>query len=207
MPSVFPHWMADLPMQQQSVLVLALRGPDGIRKHHPCKDVVRAYRGSVLMAAKFGRSLDFGEAADTFMSMDKIAVPPEWEAAMRAFFEHIDELPHHYIAHLMHGAHILACHHPSRALKDRWRWFYRCAVDDAHLLPEPDEVMNERLGDWGRRHWDGAASSPLPAPQTLPRATGAATREDAGRGSGEASECDDRRHLEARHGLREEDLP
>jgi hypothetical protein len=37
-------WMDDLPMQQQSVVVLATRGPDGVAKHHPCKDVVRAYR-------------------------------------------------------------------------------------------------------------------------------------------------------------------
>ncbi|MFC5509311.1 hypothetical protein [Bosea massiliensis] len=159
MPSVFPAWMTDLPMQQQSVLVLALRGPDGIRKHHPCKDIVRAYRGSVLLAAKYGRPLRVGEKADTFMSMELISNPELWQIALELFFDVIDELPHHYIAHLVHGAHILACHHPNETLRDRWRVFYERAVDDAHMAVEPDQVMNERLGDWGRKWWDKEAAA------------------------------------------------
>ena len=39
---VFPEWIFRLPMQQQSVLLLGSRGPDGVEKFHPCKDVTRA---------------------------------------------------------------------------------------------------------------------------------------------------------------------
>jgi hypothetical protein len=68
--SVQPEWCRALPLQQQSVMLLAARGPDGVTKMHPCKGVVVAYRGCVLLAAKYGRELRFGERADSFMSLD-----------------------------------------------------------------------------------------------------------------------------------------
>lgn len=51
MPLVFQDWMLQLSMQQQSVLVLACRGPDGVGKFHPTKQVVARYRATVLKAA------------------------------------------------------------------------------------------------------------------------------------------------------------
>lgn len=155
MPSVLPDWMSALPMQQQSVLLLGCRGPDGIRKHHPCKDVVRAYRASVLKAAYFGRPLRLGEQADGFMTMDVLADDALWYPAVRAFFDTIDELPHHYTLHLIHGAQILGACHPVSFVRARWFVFYERAVDDAHMNPETPEQMDKRLGDWGREFWDG----------------------------------------------------
>jgi hypothetical protein len=150
--------MADLTMQQQSVLVLAARGPDGVAKHHPCKDVVRAYRGSVLLAAKFGRPLRWGESADTFMSLELIADDQKWAVAVQQYFYFIDELPHHYHMHLMHGAQVLGYKHPHGAMRTQWLWFYHRCVSDAHLAPETEEEMDRRLGDWGRRRWDEEAA-------------------------------------------------
>lgn len=138
--------------------MLATRGPDGIAKHHPCKNVVRAYRATVLMAARYGRFLEFGEKADTFMSLDRFADEALWTEDAESFFSHVDGLPHHYYLHLLHAAAIVAAHHPEPRFVDRWRWFYEKGCDDMHLVPEPVEVMNERLGDWSRKHW----ASPLP---------------------------------------------
>ncbi len=59
--SVQPEWCRKLNMQQQSVLFLAGRGPDGIPKRHPCKTVHTAYRACVFQAAKYGRLLEWGE--------------------------------------------------------------------------------------------------------------------------------------------------
>lgn len=154
MPSVFPDWMSGIPMQQQSVLVLAARGPDGIRKHHPCKDVVRAYRACVLKAAYYGRELRIGEKADTFMCMEAFASGEAWGRAVKAFFDTVDELPHHYYMHLAHGAQILARHHPHAFVRGRWASFYRLCADDAHMNPELEDQMDRRLSDWHRKHWD-----------------------------------------------------
>ncbi len=152
--SVQPEWCLKLPIQQQSVLLLGARGPDGVAKKHPCKQVQIAYRGSVLLAAKYGRKLRWGERADTFMSLDVFADIDAWTAVVQDFFAHADELPHHYLMHLMHGAQILGYKHPDERFRDRWFSFYRAMVHDLHLTMETEAQMDERLGDWARTHWN-----------------------------------------------------
>jgi hypothetical protein len=146
---VVPQWLGDLAYQQQSVVLLALRGPDGIRKHHPAKTVHIAYRATILRAAERQRFLEWGEEADSFMSMHVIADDTLWEAAVKAFFDHVDELPHHYVSHLAHAAQIIGYKHPDDRMRRAWGYFYYRWVDDAHLEPEPETVMDRRLGDWG----------------------------------------------------------
>ncbi|MFK3857783.1 hypothetical protein [Agrobacterium pusense] len=155
MACVFPEWMFDLPMQQQSVLVLAARGPDGVRKNHPMKDIQRHYRATVLKAARYGRPLATGEPADSFMSLEFIVDERKWLQVQKAYFEHIDEIPHHFHMHLMHGAEILGYKHPDLLMRDRWKQFYFNCCDDAHLPPETEEDMDKRLSDWNRKHWYG----------------------------------------------------
>lgn len=152
--SVMPNWMLDLPIQQQSVLFLSCRGPDGVKKFHECKHVVRAYRATVLVAAYRGRQLYWGEAADNFMSLEQFADDEQWKQCVDLYFETIDELPHHYHMHLVHGAQILGFKHPDIRFRERWNGFYERAVHDAHLNIETMEQMDERLNDWGRRAWE-----------------------------------------------------
>ncbi len=160
---VFPEWIFSLPMQQQSVLLLGSRGPDGIGKFHPCKDITRAYRATVFKAAYYGRALAWGEEADTFMALDLIAVDSEWQRIVKAYFDAIDGLPHHYHAHLTHGAEILGYKHPDEAQRRAWYYFYQESVRDAHMNPETEEEMDRRLGDWGQKHWDDELSKPQAA--------------------------------------------
>lgn len=152
--SVFPDWMLKLPMQQQSVLVLAARGPDGISKGHPCKAIVQAYRAMVLKAAYRGRLLRPGETGSDFMSLDRFSDAESWQHAVNAFFTTIDALPHHYLMHLMHGAEILGFKHPDVIFQERWSGFYVSCCDDMHVAPETEAEMDRRLGDWNRQHWD-----------------------------------------------------
>lgn len=151
--SVQPGWCTLLPVQQQSVLFLAGRGPDNVAKNHPCKAVHVAYRACVFVAAKYGRSLDWGERADGFMSLSTFASDDLWGDAVRDFFKHSDELPHHYITHLMHGAEILGFKHPDLRVRTRWHAFYLKLVDSMHVKPETVDEMDERLGDWDRKDW------------------------------------------------------
>ena len=157
--SVQPEWCATLPLQQQSVLFLGARGPDGIAKDHPCKGVQVAYRGCVFKAGKWGRLLEWGEKADGFMSLDVFADPTRWGQLVDTFFRNVDSLPHHYLMHLIHGAQILGYHHPDERFRARWREFYFRAVDDMHLMPESVEEMDDRLSDWHCEHW-GTGRSP-----------------------------------------------
>lgn len=151
--SVQPEWCLDLPLQQQSVLLLAARGPDGVRKDHPCKAVVRAYRGTVLVAARYGRPLEWGETGDTFMCLKTIASQSAWADARRRYLEAVDELPHHYHLHLVHGAEILGYKHPEACFRAAWFGFYLHAVEDMHLVRETESELDARLSDWRREEW------------------------------------------------------
>jgi hypothetical protein len=154
MISVQPEWCLNLPLQQQSVLLLAARGPDQIRKTHPCKPIVVAYRGTVLLAAKYGRLLYWGEKADGFMSLDTFANAEAWGVAVSAFFHWIDDLPHHYLMHLMHGVQIVGYKHPDDRFRLRWNDLYLCMVESMHLNVETEQEMDHRLNDWQRLAWD-----------------------------------------------------
>lgn len=151
--SVQPLWMRALPLQQQSVLFLGARGPDGTAKFHPCKPVVIAYRATVFIAAKYGRSLNWGEKADTFMSLDIFADADRWDQAVATWFENNGSLPHHYLLHFYHGVEILGYKHPDVRFRDRWLGFYYKACDEMHVRQETEEQMDKRLADWERRFW------------------------------------------------------
>lgn len=157
MPRVTPEWFDDLPMQQQSVMLLGARGPDTVGKFHPCKDVVRAYRATVFKAAYFGRELMWGERADSFMSLDIIADSQHWGNVVNNFFDTVDEVPHHYYLHLVHGTEIIGYKHPDHKYRVAWSDFYLRACDNLHMKPESIFDMDKRLGDWGRRYWEYAA--------------------------------------------------
>ena len=116
---VFQDWLFDLTMQQQSVLVLGCRGPDGIAKFHPTKEVVARYRATVLKAAYLGRPMRIDEGDNTtFMTLRYFSDDGHWLTMVRDFFDHVDSLPHHYYMHLMHGAQIAGYKHPSAASTD-----------------------------------------------------------------------------------------
>ena len=177
--SVQPDWCRALPLQQQSVLFLAARGPDGCGKDHPIKELVRPYRAEVLAAARYGRPLQPTDQGDGFMDLrifdlDREMYSGEFMAHRQQFIEldwqallgqrqrdlmekvlrNIDSVPHHYIMHLAHGAQILGYKHPDQLRQDFWGQVYCSFVEDLHLNPESEEAMDARLNDWGMQDWD-----------------------------------------------------
>lgn len=158
MPSVQPEWCRELTIQQQSVLFLAARGPDNISKSHPCKEVVRAYRGSVLVDAKLGVPCPWGHHLNSFVSMKLFAYEYNWGLVVDAYFEEVDGIPHHYHMHLMHGAEILGYKHPDVRYRQRWLDFYKRCCADMHVNPETEQQLDDRLNDWGREYWGNEAS-------------------------------------------------
>lgn len=137
------------------MLVLALRGPDGDRKHTSFKHLLRPYRGTVLKAAKYGRELKLGEKADSFMTMEIFGDWSAWEKAINTFLEDDADgsVLHHY-THFMHGAQILGYKHPDGDYRARWLACYEAFVRRLHLNPESVIEMDARLSDWNLKHWD-----------------------------------------------------
>jgi hypothetical protein len=147
--ALLPDWVSNLPLQQQAVLVLALRGPDGFPKHHASKPILWFLRACVLRAAHTGNMMQHGEHIPTFMSM--LACDDDvWAGQLKAFREVEDELPLHYYTHLMHAAQVLAYKHEDKLLRARWAKFYQQCCEYLHCRPEGRDAMDARLNDFGR---------------------------------------------------------
>lgn len=172
--TVLQPWVADRPFMQQSVLIAAVRGPDGIRKDHVVKVLCRWLRRSFMLCAfhkvvhlypdePCGGSFTgpmlpvLLDRDGNFLANRPRGVPHadytvlerydalDWYA--HEYLRHVDELPHHFQLHLMHAAEILGYKHPRGIVRDWWLKFYLMIVNDAHLRPEPEEAMDKRLGD------------------------------------------------------------
>lgn len=154
MTCVFQDWIFKLTMQQQSVLVLACRGPDGVGKFHPTKLLVTRYRATILKAAYLGRPMRVDEGDNTtFMTLIDFSSDDKWYQIIDTFSNHVDEIPHHYYMHLIHGAQIAGYKHPNPLFQQRWSYFYHQCCKDLHLFEEAESEMDERLNDWNQKHW------------------------------------------------------
>lgn len=147
---LFPEWMSAIPLQQQAVIVLALRGPDGFPKRHLSKRLLYHYRATVMGAAHLGRCLQPGEACSSMMGLTCFEDADAWAKVLREFQDVEDELPLHYYTHLMHGAQVVAYKHPESLFQRRWLSFYLQCCDYLHVPPENIWNMDRRLNDFGR---------------------------------------------------------
>lgn len=157
--SVLQDWTNALSFMMQSVLICAVRGPDGIRKDHPVKVLIRFLRRSFLICAFDGkvRWSPYEPGGGSFTGPLHLRNPNGGEdhpyehghidKFIEIYLRHVDELPHHFQLHLMHAAEILGYKHPDDDVRRFWLTFYRAIVNDAHLKPEPEDVMDKRLGD------------------------------------------------------------
>ena len=152
--SVVAPWMDNLKNQQQAVILLALRGPDGQPKRTLFKDLLRPYRATVLKAAKYNRLLTLEDKGDDFMSFEEFRDPTRWKCAIISFLSNESDaaILHHY-THFMHGAEILGYKHPDPEFKYRWHMLYLMFVDALHLNRETEEQMDARLSDWDGRFY------------------------------------------------------
>jgi hypothetical protein len=152
------------------VLIEAVRAPDGLRKDHPVKVVMRWYRRCILLSAFDGKVLGdpfspgggsftgpFGRDHAAAMGLGQLARDDAhmfgkvfwttFDQVRGVYLRHVDEMPHHFQLHLMHAAQIIGYKHPSNIVRQWWCDFYLMIVNDAHLFPETEKQMDERLGD------------------------------------------------------------
>lgn len=159
-------WVHTLSIMQQSVLLSAIRGCDGIAKRHKHKPLVKWYRRCVLLSAFDGRALinpfEPGGGSFTGPIVENLsgplfeAMPHDVQHNMRCdalqkacddFIDSRDELPAHYTTHIMHAAEIIGYKHPDAKMREFWCEFYKRLVHALHLWPETETQLDERLGD------------------------------------------------------------
>lgn len=159
------QWVCDIPIMQQSVLFAAIRAPDGLRKDHPVKVLMRWYRRCVLLSAFDKRALTnpFESGGGSFtgpfedhhaqeifgvnVNLNGWPLGYWFDETRKMYLRHVDEMPHHFQLHFMHAAQIVGVHHPDLKIREWWKTFYLMIVNDAHLQPESDAAMNLRLSD------------------------------------------------------------
>lgn len=158
--SVLQEWVSGISMMQQTVLLTAIRGPDGLPKYNAIKMLLRWFRRCVLLSALEGRVLETpldpsgGSFTGPSLSADDELDP--WEDRMQVhvheYIRSLDGIPHHFQMHFMHAAEILGYKHPDAIIAMFWNRLYLRLVNDMHLWPETEIQMDERLGD-SREGW------------------------------------------------------
>lgn len=155
---VTQEWTHKLSCMQQTVLLTAVRGPDGVAKYHPVKFMLRWYRRCTLLNSLEKRVVhtpyELGGGSFTGPSYNVKGLPHpnhDWEIPMNELFETYlkatDELPHHFQLHFMHAAEIVGYKHPNDRTRVWWNCIYTELVRDFHLYPESERQMDERLSD------------------------------------------------------------
>ena len=154
--SSWQTWVHTLTIMQQSVLASAVRAPDGMRKHHPAKALVRWYRRSVLVSAFDGKALldPHAEGGGSFTGPTPSHL--SLENVLDDFMVARDEMSLHYYAHMMHAAQIVGCYHPSAKVQEFWDKAYHRMVNALHLSPETYMAMARRLSD-DPKNWEERA--------------------------------------------------
>jgi hypothetical protein len=132
MHSVIKSWVFTLPFRMQSVLLLALRGCDGVRKDDNSKAITRTLRGLVFNNA---------DPTNTFITE---AFPAKEK--VEAFLWDLYGYPMHFVMHTTHAAEIVGFKHPDLKRRSEWIGFYEKAVKALHLNPETEAQLDVRLG-------------------------------------------------------------
>jgi hypothetical protein len=134
MKSVIKPWVSELTFKQQTVLLTAIRGCDGVEKEDISKKFIRKYREALLHNAVPD------DPASKFM------VTEITEDDLYYFCKSMDHYPMHWLFHFLHAVEILGYKAPDEYLG----WWYRlylkmvCAL---HLNTESESEMDCRLRD------------------------------------------------------------
>lgn len=160
--SVMQDWTHGISFMQQSVLIASVRGPDGIKKNHVAKVLCRYLRRSFMLSAF--ENTEMWDPTTPGGGSFTGPIPPAYKVATRYtnglltglqdlravvsdYLRHVDEVPHHFQLHLMHSAEILGYKHPDENVRAFWCSTYLRLVNDMHLFPESEALMDTRLSD------------------------------------------------------------
>lgn len=130
---VMKEWTYKLSWKEQTVLISALRGCDGVGKHDISKKIVRRIRSAVLNNA--------GTKECEFMHSEIT------EQEIKDFSKNIDAYPIHFLLHIIHASEVIGYCCSIEKEKQFFREFYNIMVSSFHMMPESEECMHLRLKD------------------------------------------------------------
>lgn len=134
--SVVKDWLIEhCSFKQQTVLLSALRGCDGIAKEDPTKTLTRHFRSVILK--------DAHSNAREGSFMKPIGINEAW----CRFLEQPDRYPVHWLMHFMHAVEIVGYYHPHQITRAYWFDAYVCMCKMLHVNPETKQQLEERLAD------------------------------------------------------------
>jgi hypothetical protein len=151
---VLQDWVLGIPLMQQTVLLTAIRGPDGLPKYNGIKMLLRWYRRCVLLSALDGKVLStpYEKNGGSFTGPSfthELDAP--WQSYMDEivsdYLKSLDGIPHHFQMHLLHAIEIVGYKHSDLEIRAWWCSVYKRLVNDFHLHPETCEELDTRLGD------------------------------------------------------------
>jgi hypothetical protein len=157
--NVLQDWVSELSFMQQTVLLTAVRGPDGIGKTHPVKHLLRYFRRTILYSAfeshEHGKPVildnPYEDGGGSFTGM----VGLDLDVLVDKYMASVDEMPLHFHMHLVHASEIVGYKHPYKDTRKFWRTFYETCCRGLHMIPEPEMEMDSRLGgvyeEWSSR--------------------------------------------------------
>jgi hypothetical protein len=158
--TVMQDWTLHLTFMQQTVLLTAIRGPDGLRKNSPAKPLLRAYRRTILVSSLDGCALPDPWAPGGGSFMAPLPHTASLHDAMADFIRGADEMPHHFYMHVAHAAEIVGYKHPAVQVAHDWHGFYLAICNDLHMEPETEKKLDYRLGD-SRDQWLDSQRTPI----------------------------------------------
>lgn len=149
MKSVLQDWVMEIPLRQQGVLVIALRGPDGVRKEDPAKPIVRTLRALVMNSGREGKpmAMHMRWLNDPFMSTTYVSNDRSWIEIVNAFMDEWDAYNVHFLQHLAHAFAVVGIHYPIEQVRVNCWWFYEYTANKLHYHPETKEEIQQRLCD------------------------------------------------------------
>lgn len=130
---VVKEWVKSLNWKQQTVLLTAIRGCDGIPKEDVSKKIVRKYRSIILNCAV---------PKDPKFMEDKVT-----DDDIYLFSKQPDQYNLHWYCHFMHACEIVGYKHPDKAISNFFNNLYRVMANTLHLNIETKDEMDIRLKD------------------------------------------------------------
>lgn len=132
--SVVQEWMNTLTFKQQTVVLVALRGFDGVGKGDPSKPLIKALRATTLKNAD--------PSAQDFMHVNL-----SWGQVVDFLERESHSYPLHWVMHFAHAAEIIGYKHPDVKTREWWNAFYAEVCRVLHVNTESETQLDERLKD------------------------------------------------------------
>lgn len=147
MTSVVKGWLGELcTLKQQTVVLAAFRGCDGVPKNDPSKQFTKNMRSSILINADINSTFYPGNVIE-LSSINKEAIDDFFIDCSRGG---LDAYPVHWLMHLLQAAEIVGYKCGNAPIAKYWMYFYLTGVNALHLNPETEEQLDTRLADKNR---------------------------------------------------------